>query len=471
VFISSDSGDFLAASTAWMVPQTYGYPLYTLLGHLVGFMFHDLEAAMNIVLSALPAAIAIGLVFATVLRMTGKYLVALISAAVLLGCAIFLTEASVTKGYALEAMFLTAAFYTYVCGRKKSTLVFLGLATAVHITAAFVAVFWLLADRRWKYWLSSIWIYIIVGLVPYLMVPILMYLDTPRFLAGSLTFENLKNYFSSTSRAIVGTISIFEAPERVFWIGKIVLMSFGLGLVPLIVALRRPLGRRKLLLIATGLFFLWYVVTCLDAQTWTYLSLGAPSMAILIGLGLNRLQRMHWYAVGVSACLLISFNAAFLNASLIDAQRPYGRNYMNTLESLPDRAVVVTEPGPYSLGLFYHIVQGSNLVPLVYPYIEQPLFNVADYNVYLHEHYTVWKTVDKLHQGYNPITLQPVPIWQDTLQGIQWCLDYDVPVYFTVQELSPITRCFELSGGGDVQRIVGLTGEEPDLYLREVSYK
>ena len=450
VFVSSDSGDFLAASTTWFVPQTYGYPLYILLGHFLNLFPGILASKMTIILSALPAAITVSIVYLTVQKLTQKRIIALVSAIVLLGCAVFLTEASVTKGYALEAMFLSLAFWSYINNWRYRTATFLGLATAVHPTALVIAFFWMLADRRYRYWLKALWLYILIGIIPYLYVPLLMYLDTPRFLAGSLTKSNLLNYLSSTGRAIIGNLSVYEAPARIYNVAKIILMSFGLAVVPLIISLRKPYGRSKLILLAAPLFILWYVITCVDAQTWTYLSLAAPSIAILIGIGLNKMSREHLIAVGACAVILVSVNAAFLNGAVIERQHPYGMNYLSELNALPNHSVVVTEPGPYSLGLFYAITLDKDLVPLVYPYIEQPLFNVTGYDEYLHSKYNV-------------------PDWSSTLEGVQWCLDNDVPVYLTVQEQSVILRCFNLSGSGTVEQIVGLTGLQPSKYIVNTS--
>jgi hypothetical protein len=162
------------------------------------------------------------------------------------------------------------------------------------------------------------------------------------------------------------------------------------------------------------------------------------------------MSREHLIAVGACAVILVSVNAAFLNGAVIDRQHPYGMNYLSELNALPNYSVVVTEPGPYSLGLFYAITLDKDLVPLVYPYIEQPLFNVTGYDEYLHSKYNV-------------------PDWSSTLEGVQWCLDNDVPVYFTVQEQSVILRCFNLSGSGTVEQIVGLTGLQPSKYIVNTS--
>ena len=449
VFISSDSGDFLMASTIWAVPQTYGYPLYVLLGHFLNLFPGDLAAKMTVILSALPAAVAVAFIYLVVLKMTSKTAVALISSAVLLGTAVFLTEATVTKGYALIAMFLILAFWSYINDRKYLTMVFLGLGTAVHMVVAAIGLFWLLADRRWMYWLKAIWVYILIGLVPYVLVPILMYLDTPRFLAGNFSVSNLINYWAGTGRTIIGMLSINEAPKRIWMTIRVIIMSFGLALIPLFQKIYKPLSRPIAVLLATTMFALWYVITCLDAQTWTYLALAAPSIAILVGIGLAKMQREHLVAIGASAVILISVNSVFLNANVLNNQNPVGRTYLIELNSLPNGAVVVSEPGPYDLGLFYDIVKGKNLIPLIYPYLEEwQNFGLKGYGQWLNTKYNV--------------------DWTSTLDGVQKSLANNVPVFFTPTEGSPITRCFVYRPVDSmIVRITSLTGLQPDTYVKK----
>ena len=62
LFASGDSGDWLAASNWWIVPQPYGSPLYISLGHFLDLFGGDLVVKMTILLSCLPAAITVMLV-------------------------------------------------------------------------------------------------------------------------------------------------------------------------------------------------------------------------------------------------------------------------------------------------------------------------------------------------------------------------------------------------------------------------
>ncbi len=455
VFVSTDSADFLAASKAWMVPQTYGYPLYIVLGHVVNLLPGNLPSNHTVLLSALPAAITIWFTYLIVRHLTSKSCIALVASLVLLSTAVFLTEATITKGYALTGMFLTAAYYSYLRDWKCSVAVLLGLATAVHMTVAFIALLWLLADRRWKMWFGKpLLLYVCCGILPYALIPILMALDTPRFLAGSFTLSNLRSYWSGTSRSIIGMLSINDAPSRWWFVGRILVMSTGLGFIPLYTALRDIKKRYILVLIAAPMFMLWYVATCLDVQVWTYLSIGAPFVAVLVGIGLSKLEVYHTYVLTVSACILIGANSLFMNANLLTTRDPRAMSYKTALEALPDNSVVVVTPSAYSLGLFYTIIDGKKLIPLVYPYLEESAaYGTKGYDKFLLRHYDV--------------------TWSDTLEGVQQSLDINRPVYFVPGVGSPLEDVFNLVEPIELNtptRVIGLTGVLPHNTF-EVSYR
>jgi hypothetical protein len=61
--------------------------------------------------------------------------------------------------------------------------------------------------------------------------------------------------------------------------------------------------------------------------------------------------------------------------------------YYQELLSLPNNSIVVTEPGQYSLGLFYAMSNGKQLIPLIYPYIDT--WDFKDYETWLEKTYDI----------------------------------------------------------------------------------
>lgn len=506
-FISSDSGGFLASIVTWMNPQPYGAPLYILLGHFLN-LFGHIEFTMPIVLSAIPGAISVAFVYLIVTRLTGKHVIALISSAVLLGSAVFLAESSVLIYHSFAAMFVTLALWSFIQEKRILTMLFLGLGTAVHVMVIPITVLWILADiayqwkeKRWKFWLCKpLFVFIVVGVVPYMMVLILMAIpSTPKFLAGNLNLDAIIGYWSSTSKTIVGSISVWEFPSRLTATSKIVFMSFGLALVPITVFLFRFFkdkmkSRVVIALIAINLYVFWYVLTCMDAQTWTYLVFASASLAILAGLGMDYIKS-NWQQglVALSAVSLIGSNVVFLNANVLTNRNPIGERYLTELDALPDGAIVLTEPGPYSMGMFYAINKGKNIVPLVYPYLDDSSYGRADYATYVNTRWGVDFTntdeqtkrfVESLQKTYGtdkvnwvdvPEAVQNYHDWlksrygvteSGTMLAVENALKDGRPIYAATEWYSIVNRAFVREGTGLVKRITGLTGQEPAPYKK-----
>lgn len=463
---STDSGGWLAATEQWMVPQPYGAPLYILLGHALNFLSPLSTAAnLSVFLSVIPATITILLTYKTTLKLTGDKSIALISGLVLLGSAVFLSQATTTMYRCLATMFLTAAIYSYYSSSSKRpylTMMLLGLGTAVHVIVGTITLFLLIWEwRNWRIWWKPCIVYGTIVAFSYSLILIFMWSDTPRLLAGGLNIESIQGYWSTTSKAIVGTLSIYELPERLGYDLRIIVMSFGLAMIPVYIALRSLKANRHLLpLVIAPLYITWYMLTCLDVQTWTYLVFASPCLAILAGCGMKKMietekfggpSGTRWIMWGAVA--LIITNGIFLNANLLTHQRHKAQDYYEELKALPDDSIVVVVPGPYSLGLFYEMTRNpqQNLIPLVYPYIDDPTnYGMSDFRTWLEEEYDVdWDS-----EGF------------DTLDIVGEELSKNSDVFLAARDDSELDRCFVLEEVGDrVKRVIALTGEEPRPYM------
>lgn len=453
VFVSGDSGDWLATSNWWMVPQPVGSPLYITLARLIGF-FADGDVtviAMTILLSCLPSAITVMLAFLIVHKLTQRYLPSVASSIVLLGAGVFLSQSTVVEEYALAVMFLTLAFYFYILGKKGLYALSLGLGTAVHaLLIPIVLVWFVIALREDKWQLGTMTrplaTFLVFGILPYTMILVLMWLDTPRLLAGGLNTQSLNEYFLG-SGSIIGNLSVFEVPVRTLTVSSVLLMSLGFAFIPLWYGLKRPYDTKKIMLVCTLVFALWIYFTNIDPSTWTFLCFGMPSTAILCGIGLSKLELRHTYVVVVCALALIVTNGLFLNANMLTREDPRATTYYDELMSLEDGSVVVTAAGEYSLGLFYVMSEGKNLTPMVHPYMTEA-WEFDDHKTYIREKFGL--------EG------------DDMLGFVQDALDKDVCVYFACnrQKHPPIQDCFLLEDGNTLRPVVGLSG----VTIEEILY-
>ena len=429
MFVSSDSGDWLTCSNWWIVPQPYGSPLYISLARLLGTFPGNTAITMTILLSCLPAAITVTLVYLIVNKLTGQAKLGIASSLVLLGAGIFLTQSTVIEEYALAIMFLTAAYYFYLHERGAPTALMLGLGTAVHIFILPIAIFWFILNYRKQK--ADLALYAASGILPYALILALMYLDTPRLLAGSLSFANLHTYLFATGGTIIGTLSVFEAPFRILTLCTILLMSLGLAFVPLWFGLKRPWDTKTQILLMIVCVSLWYHLTCLDPLSWTFMCFALPSLAILVGVGLSKLTPEHTKVVIAGALALICVNGIFLNANTLTNQNPLATTYYDELHALPDDSVVVTTAGPYSLGLFYVMSEGKSLIPIVYPERNFPEF--PDFGI----------------EG------------NDELERVQYALDNGYKVYFAGSDRG-LLFTYTNTTNQLVRPIIGLSGIEPD---------
>jgi len=396
------------------------------------------------------------LVYLIVKRLTNRHGIASASAAVLLGAAVFLTQSTILEEYALATMLLALSFWFYLKEHRYRAALCWGLGTAVHVFILGAVLFWLIVEWR-SYLKPLLLITLPIAGVFYAYILLLMYLDTPRLLAGGLNMYSLQQYLTVTGGAIVGQLSLFEAPKRLLLTSRLLLMSFGLALVPLTRALHKPVTKSTAVALGVVVWTLWYQITCLDPLSWTFITYASPFVAILVGVGLSRLSILHLRYVAASALALVIVNCAFLNANVLTNREPWATNYYEALQQLPDNSVVLCMPGAHSLGLYYAMSEGKNLIPLIFPYIGhgEEDWGFDDYRDWLNRTYGL-----ALDDDFDTLTA----VTYLKLQG------YEVYFASTPTKQSNVRRCLEL---GDtewlqIKRVTGLTGLGPEPYISKV---
>lgn len=443
MFVSGDSGDWLAASSIWLVPQPYGSPLYILLGHFINLLPVDLVLGMTIGLSVIPASITVAITYLIVKKLFNVRL-AIISSLVLLSSAIFLSQATILEEYAIATMFLTLAVYFYVSDKKKLTLLMLGLAGAIHIIAIAIAFLWLVLEfKNIKQWYKNFWIYFLVGIVPYGLILLLMYLPTPRLIAGDLSLGNLNSYLGSSGT--IGSLSIYEAPKRILSFIQIVSISLSLGIVPFVLAFKKPWNNYTRIMIVTIVFCMWLYITNIDPSTWTFMCFAMPMMCIMIAIGLNKvkLQNEHIALVSMFAIMLIIINSFSLNANLLTQEYSQATKYEQAVKELPDNScIVLSSGGQYGLGLIYIMSQGKDVIPIYYcgdnyenDARYQSYVNYMDSKYNIRGSNTLEQVQDAIKQGKEVYMLNTMlrPEWKDSFNLVEIDNDFFSKVTSTNQ--------------------------------------
>jgi hypothetical protein len=447
LFASGDSGDWLFASTWWTTPQPYGSPLYIVLGHAVSSLPIDQVVSMTLLLSCLPAAITAGLVYTITCKLTGKLGIALTTSAVLIGMGVFLSQSTVLEQYSLAVMFLAVAIWFHVNGHTRLTYLALGLGTAVHVMLAPVAFFWLVIQafhsRQWRFLVQPVLVYLLAGVAPYSLTLWLLAYGSPPLLAGyGLSISSINSYLGSTS--VVGSLAIQATPERIGTDILFIVVGYGAALVPIWIAVKRGYGDITTQMLTVAMLFpIWYTVTCIDPTTWTFLIWGVVPAVVLAGIGLSRLPNWHTGVVVTIAGLLIITNTVLLNPSRLHNENPVAREFYEATMSLPDGAVVIMDRGGFeSLGTFYMMSQGKDLIPVFYAdtgFEKDALYQ--NYIDWMRDEYgTISRTDAGLAQEFldrgDVVIVRRNPIPDDVLEAAYDENDYRKPEFVTGEKLN-----------------------------------
>lgn len=450
VFISGDSGDWLTAANWWIVPQPYGSPLWIVLCKLVGFLPGSQPLNLTILLSVLPGAITVTLVYLIVRNYTTNRVIPIVSAVALLGSTVFLTQATVLEQYVLATMLLTLSFYFRQQNRSRLAALVLGLSVAVHVLVLLIGLFWLIVD--WKYWRQRLSGLIIAGgvvIVSHSFILVLMALDTPRLFAGGLSYASLITYLTSTGQAVIGQLSLFQLPQRLWDMSRVLLITLGLTAIPVGYAIKCSLTPMRFVLLGIIASTLGFYLLSIDYLAWTFVTFASPSFAILAGIGLAGLKPYHTHVVLVGCIGLIVLNSIFMNASVLTRQNPVAREYYTTLESLPPGTVVITYAGFYSMGAFYAISRDVPIIPLVATYLSES-YEFDDYRKWLNRTYD-------LRINKTDSTLEAI---QDLLvEGREVYIAYYADRIDKDPTKTSLLNTLTLEGTGDVRKVVGVRND------------
>lgn len=363
IYTSGDAGDWLTLHNWWMVPQCWGKPLYVLLVKFTSLFPGDPILKITL-LSVLAGALMIMLTYLIAKHFTNDNKLSLLAALVVLGCNMILSQATVLEQYTVfGALFLTF-FYFYLKDKLLLAAIFLGMATAVHeLGAVFTVLFIVVEFGRIKQLLKYAPVYLLFGLVPYIMIPIMMVADTPKLLAGYLTWDSLSAWTGNTT--VTAALALTESPKR-FWEMLMVLTTgLGFAVVPTIIGLRPPYNKvARLILVCFG-FSLWFYFTNLFPSTWKFITPTIPLIVCLGVVALKNLPKWQTMVTLIGACALIITNVFCFNSNIIAQADPQATTYYKALWELPDGAALITpRGGAYGFSIFRAMSEGKNIIPL-----------------------------------------------------------------------------------------------------------
>jgi len=365
VYTSIDAGDWLSLLHWWYIPHRFGDPLIVLYIRFLSLFPGDDVIKLTIAMAVIPAAIVVAFTYLIAVRMTGRILLGIVAALVLMGAVIFTSQSGVVEQYAFTAMFYTIAFWFHIKGNKVGTLAFLGLGTATHITGAVFLVIWVVAYwHERKEWLKYSWVYFVTGILPYSLIFIMMANpNVPKLHTGGLSFTAVMEYFFSGD-SISAPLALVAVPAKLLQVVQIILATLGVAIVPFIVGIKSMERREKLVIALIG-FTVWFWFGSLYPSVWKYSCFILPFVAAYVAVGLSKMARWHTVAVVVCAVLLIGLNSVYYNADKLAREKPIASDYYEAVWALPDGVAVLTNRGgAYGFAFHYVLSEGKDVIPL-----------------------------------------------------------------------------------------------------------
>lgn len=357
-------------------------PLFLLLGHLFLWIPYGTEAWRMGLISVLATTVASIFIYLAIREKTQYRFFGLLGALMYGGSALVISQSIIIETYALVTMFAVMAYYFSLRKNWFAVALCLGAGGAVHHLIGITMLVLFIAHkgfRKWKYigaMAAFLIFYIYVPLTnrpPYMWAP-------P---SGSIGVF-LKNFWSdnvSTAIMLIGGLSIWDLPKRIFDMLGQIGVSFTLGLIPLVAALWNRKFWREPLFWMFILPIVYYSVD-LAPQTSVYLMPSIAFGSILVGVGLKKLQSLWdnarlvvWkaYAIAVLPVLVLVSSVGMMgyNANYFDIGRVLDKNlsatqfYNNELTKIPDGQILVAQQGwEWAMVFVYNKEEGRNIIPV-----------------------------------------------------------------------------------------------------------
>ena len=221
--MGGDSGDLVTAAATFGVAHPPGYPLYTFLGWIASRLPLATPAWRLGLLSSLPHAAVIALVFLLVSSLTKRTLIGLFSALLLFGNYLFFLYSVTPEVFALFDLFVIFLVCLLISRRSLSLIAFVfGLSLTHHHMILFLVpalFYWMWVHRKVFFKKSrgcdfSVLFWFLAGLAPYAYVFVaarghsIINWDRPADVSGFLRLVTRADYGTFTSTAAFGPFII-----------------------------------------------------------------------------------------------------------------------------------------------------------------------------------------------------------------------------------------------------------------------
>ena len=367
-------------------------PLFLLLGHLFLMLPVATEAWRMAFMSLLASMGTCVFVYLIVKKMTVNKLYALLAVMIFGFAAIVVSTTSIVETYPLVTMFATGALYFALCKKWKTMAAMLGAGAAVHMLGVIAVIIFFVGFKEYrKSW--KVWGITLLFALFYLYIPITNLHAPAMWAPKSMTgVIGIASSVYATVITLIGGISIWDLPKRIFDIAGVVGVSIGVvSIIPIIsyFVIRSKETVKKYKYYKDVLFWLsvmpiFFAVSSLDMNMFDYTFMAMPYLAILAAVGLWKMN-IKWSGVwtkvlvGTTVIAVVGlgcFNGYYFNIGTTeDPQMSANEFYYTELPKLPSDAIFMPVYGwNWEATYLYNKDKGEHIYPILMPLLTVPAY-------------------------------------------------------------------------------------------------
>jgi len=363
----SDGAHYILAAKYMTVAHHMSAPLYLLIGHVFLWIPMGTEAwRMGLIsmLATVGCCVFIYLIVRRLLKDNSKArLYAIISSLVYGGSALVISQSTIIETYTLATMCGVGAYYFALTKRWSWSSVLLGIGIAVHPFLAFIAwvvLFFTYKEmRNWRRYLITIAFFAF-----YLYIPIIGHINPNDNMWGN---ETTKGFFGGTFGMVLmltGGLSMWDMPKRFIDTILILLVSFGLGIIPLIYNFVKTRTWRNHLLWLVLIPVIFFAIN-LTAETYVYMIVAIAFGSIAVGLGLSNMRKKWAIVVLIATIGLMSWNTNYFDIGrTLDSEMSAMKFYNEELPKIPDGEIFMGGGWNWSMVYLYNKEEHRNIIPI-----------------------------------------------------------------------------------------------------------
>lgn len=362
VNVDSDGSAYMLAARHLSITHPTGAPLYNMFNWIVEKLPFGDDYWKLCMISAIAAGITSLMLYMLAKRYTTSKKKALLAPLVFCASGVVVSQATILDAYSLITMLSVLAFWFHVKGMDRAKYITIGLGIGVHhLILIPLGVLWIadVVNRRkagLKIVRPAMFLWLL-GFLSYIYVPLANH--APYNWIKGESFGDYLNYFFSQGGLIGGlSINTSDIILRLQDFIAISGVSFGLSgllILPAVVMAFRKKDFEGVLLVFLFIFPVIYYITDMAPQVYTYMMPAFAFGGLLAVKGseyftLKRMQVAIPALVAVSSVFLVGYNIQSYDIGRNLDKEMVMEQYYNSLDELPDGAVIWTENGGWWRG-------------------------------------------------------------------------------------------------------------------------